>query len=237
MTYRARIFSPPACEISLTELIAGEKLFPFIYARTYSRFRQHIKARFFDACNLAILRNLVNEDDRFVRMLSSGRRFNEAAHRLLGSRAPIRSICEWAYLTHLYGDFKSMKTIELLQGLQKTSSRILHHRLKSEAVTGWQIENWPALGTFMDFAPYYRNVLKPVDDMIIAASRSIPRVKISRMREFYAFITREARIVDGFRAWWERIATMLSSIDTMLGGHDGYSALKQQHEKPRHPTD
>jgi hypothetical protein len=36
MTYRARIFSPPACEISLTELIAGEKLFPFIYARTYS---------------------------------------------------------------------------------------------------------------------------------------------------------------------------------------------------------
>jgi hypothetical protein len=35
MTYRARIFSPPACEISLTEVIAGEKLFPFIYARTY----------------------------------------------------------------------------------------------------------------------------------------------------------------------------------------------------------
>ena len=179
----------------------------------FRRVRPHGRGNLVDAATLALIRDAWSSAPDSIRMLSSVPSFLRVAREIFGQRSPVRTSPEYAYFVHsarragLNGKDMNERASSLCQAASRLASFV---ESGFSQLSGTQRED--ALAAFAAFAPSYRDLLKPVDDMISSAASVTPQMRHLGMQELYRYLVGEARLVDGFRRWWEEVCETITAI-------------------------
>ena len=179
-----------------------------------------------DAANIAFLLTSENHLKVPSRMVSSAKSMTIASEHLCSGRALVRTPHQFALLltagsTREVAQQKLLKTLNEIQGLQKVFTLSYGN---SQTVTK-KAEFLPSL---LDFAVAYRDLLRPIDDMIEEGFRVISRQPLSRA--YYDVLRGEAFQVATFRSFWERVSMDYKTIDDILCKYHGYEEIADQIE-------
>jgi hypothetical protein len=219
---------------------AKEYIEPILQAFLKIRATSRPISTYVDSWNLAILKSL-RVEGMISRMLSSAKTMHLVAESTFDDPSPLRTSCDMAYLLHLQtksreGVFGSNLPMQLMK-LRKSSAelvQVLNLRETGDSKIPKQTESLQKASRVLhEFEPGYRSILKPIDEIIVNASRELPRTRFIGMVELYEFITREATIIEGFRQWWDRVIGVLGTLDALLHGQNAYDHLPKALTKTR----
>jgi hypothetical protein len=173
---------------------------------------------YIDAVALVMIRELAADSSRRVRLISSSRKINRVAQDLFREQTPLRSSHEYAYFVNLlaqgHGSPEAIK--DWSARLNSSSTRLLPLAHAVFPVTS-SLGQAKALDALREFIPLYREVLRPVDEMIVAAARVIPKLEHQTMQDLYDSLVQEAELVEGFRKWLERMSEIIGTVEDLVG--------------------
>jgi hypothetical protein len=190
------------------------------------------RSQFIDAAALALIRNAWTAAPGSIRMLSSAPSFLHVARQIFDQRSPVRTSQEYAYFVHMArrAGLDGGTVSEWALALRQRASR-----LASVAESGLSGLSAPqresALAAFAAFAPSYRDLLRPVDEMISSAASVTPRMRRLGMEELYRCLVAEAQLVEGFRRWWEQICATITAIRQSIRLGEPEAALSALYER------
>jgi hypothetical protein len=169
-----------------------------------------------DAVALRLVQKKWVESPDSIRVLSSSLGFHGAAAWSMGQRNPVRSSSDYAYFiraiaTDCSGADISEAALDLVRVTSFTDDLSFADLLGLNPA-----EKKKLLHSFDRFAPLYKKLLWPVDGMIIGENRLKRSVQGLGMEEFYAFISAESEVAEGFRLWWERAYEWISLLRDRL---------------------
>jgi hypothetical protein len=179
----------------------------------FRRVRPRGRGNLVDAATLALVRDAWSAAPDSIRMLSSVPSFLRVAREIFDQRSPVRTSPEYAYFAHSArrAGLNGEKMNEQASSLRQAASRLASFAESGfSQLSGTRRED--ALAAFAAFAPSYRDLLKPVDDMISSAASVTPQMRHLGMQELYRYLVGEARLVDGFRRWWEQVCETITAI-------------------------
>lgn len=184
-----------------------------------------------DAINMSFLMNTILNRTGFGRMISSAMSFVMVAEKLFHGIQPVRTSQQYAYLIHLNSLYsKDVDRMHILLEILSSTAADLMRLFQCEMndIDRLIFKNPKELFIALrEFAPIYRDILRPVDRMIESGIASIPKMHITCMREFYSTLKAEADMVSGFRRWWEQMCDLFRSMDEYLvENHSGEKITK-----------
>jgi hypothetical protein len=176
--------------------------------------------RFKGAINMSFLKLHWSSPADKIRMISSSPSFRRVGDLVFGANSPLRTSSEFAYLVNAFhygnrrGDSNLLNFInELLESTHKLADYIedKSHLVQMKRIGGEDLKEFS--DAFLAFTPWYRDLLRPVDRMIVSGVRSFQGLQNTGMQELYTFLISEARLVEGFRRWWESVCDLLRSLN------------------------
>jgi len=218
----ASISAAPAEYRSLRRNEFGKALEYFNFIRPMK-----LGANLADAANIVFM--LTSEDDLKVpsRMISSAMSMAKASSELSSGRALVRTPRQFALLltagpTREAAHKRLLNAVEEIQGLRRAlaSPGDLEPRSLAE-----RADLLPALRSF---AMAYRELLRPVDEMIEDGFRVVSRLPMTR--PYYEVLRGEAQQVSAFRRFWDEVSADYRTIDTILRKQHGYEEIADQLE-------
>jgi hypothetical protein len=184
------------------------------------RFR---RAKTIDALNVAFLRTYEVKTGRPVRMISTDNILYTASREYFGGRSFVRNSAEFAYFIHsaIYRQQEESGSVEidaakLIIAAKELDCRLHMTNATREPFTTNQSELRSLMQSFQDFAPLYRNILRPVDEMIESGLVALSTIYFHDMLELYTILKREAELVASFRSWWDEMSRELTAIDDVI---------------------
>lgn len=186
------------------------------------------RARLIDARNLLFLKNYMEKTGGLVRMISSDRVMARASREYFGKASFTRDASEYAYLVYssqrrraedFTASFES-EAEELINAAEALERILKSTDHRGELIASNHKYLHSLLDTFHRFAPYYRTMLRPVDQMIEDGLLSLPTIYAKNMWELYAMLKRESDLVASFKSWWNHMCQQLKAIEEIL--HERY---------------
>lgn len=180
-----------------------------------------------DAANMVFL--LTSEDHLKVpsRMVSSAVSMAIASNKLCSGRALVRTPRQFALLltvgpTREGAHQRLQKALDQIQGLR------LALATPGAGAAQALSEQAQFLAVLRDFATAYRDLLRPVDEMIEDGFRVISRLPMPRA--YYEVLRGEALQVAAFRRFWDGVSANYRTIDNILRKEHGYEEIADQLE-------
>jgi hypothetical protein len=185
------------------------------------------RANFVDARNLVFLKNYMDRTGGRARMLSSDRCMAAVSRKnreYLGEAFFVRDSSEYAYLIHAGARLDAADSEERFKsqaGELQDAAEALREVLKSpkrrvELITSGDTYLRALLNAFSLFAPHYRTVLRPVDEMIESGLLALSSTYAQDMWELYEILKSKSDLVASFKSWWEYMCQELKAIDDIL---------------------
>lgn len=180
------------------------------------------KTKIIDARNVTFLKCYAEKTGYPVRMISSDKRLAMASREYFGNASFIRNSAEFAYLIHSAKcQTESPDSLKSAAAKLASASKKLNAQL---SVTNFIEDLWTmdagqlrsVIDCFQEFAPFYRNLLRPVDEMIEAGFLTLPAINFSNMTELYMMLKRESDLVASFKSWWDDMSKELITIEGIL---------------------
>ncbi len=180
-----------------------------------------------DAANMVFL--LMSEDHLKVpsRMISSALSMATASRELCSGRALVRTPRQFTLFltagrTREEGQRRLLKALDEIRGLTRV--------LAEPSASGKQplTKREELLPALRGFASAYRELLRPVDEMIEDGFRAVSRSPVTR--EYYEVLRDDALQVATFGRFWNRVAADYRAIDTILRERHGYDEIADQLE-------
>ena len=170
------------------------------------------KGNLADAANMLFLVTTFNESHGQARLISSARSFGQVGEQVFKGRSPVRTAWEYAYLINL--SHTSWSTEESLAKFSMAAKSLLLLVGKEGFTSSSAPPVLERQAVFRQFAPFYRDLLRPVDRMVESGPLALPRTLA--MSELYLALKSESDLVSGFRRWWEEISITLHELDAVL---------------------
>jgi hypothetical protein len=142
----------------------------------------------------------------------------------LGETFFVRDSSEYSYLVHAGARLDAAGSEEQFKseaGELRDAAEALKEVLKSperrtKLITSGDTYLRALLDAFSLFAPHYRTLLRPVDEMIESGLLALSSTYAKDMRELYEILKSKSNLVASFKSWWEYMCQELRAIDDIL---------------------
>lgn len=180
--------------------------------------------KFIDLRNLLYLKQYADKTGGPVRMISSDRMLARASRDHFGHASFVRDSPEFAYLIHSIKRCETDGSVYTLESQAKglaVAAKALGRNLKktdqSDDLDVLDDKQFLSLiDCFGKFAPYYRNMLRPVDEMIESGLIALSNVYCHDMLDLYRILKRESELVSSFKSWWDDMSEELRAMEDLL---------------------
>jgi hypothetical protein len=155
-------------------------------------------------------------------MISSDKLLARASRQYFGNASFIRNSAEFAYLIHSAKcQTQSLQSLESAAAKLVSASEELNDRLRTANVsenllTSDARQFRSIINCFEEFAPLYRNMLRPVDEMIESGFLALPAINFQNMAELYVILKRESDLVVSFKSWWDAMSQEIIKLEGIL---------------------
>lgn len=180
-----------------------------------------------DAANMAFLHAPGDKQGIHSRMISSARSMGMVSRNLSTGKSLVRTPQQFALMLTV-GRTRDEGQTRLCQACYDIE-RLLRIIEDRQGVLAYPSDvSLDLLPELRNFASTYREILRPVDDMLEDGFRAISRIPLSR--EHYELLAGEAAQVAAFRRLWERVSADYKMIDSTLREYHGYEDIADQIE-------
>jgi hypothetical protein len=160
-------------------------------------------------------------------MISSAKNMVRASHELCAGRALVRSPRQFALLAGASpireeAEARLVKARAEIKALRQAVTASGRGEVHASEETGELIT------VLQGFAKAYRDLFRPVDDMLEDGFRVVSRLPMSK--EYYEVLRGEALHVAAFRKFWNRISSDYRTIRDALCEYHGYEDIADQIE-------